>query len=124
MKRQGVVLNAREVREGRKLLKRARGVMPRALLSRGPAFAAQFARAVKMAAAPDGGIPPADVDVIIRAAYFGPAEAARMASEWEDWASEKEAQLVEWEIDSPFEWGAADSYRRLAAAIRVFACAH
>ena len=84
MKRQGIILNAREVRAGRRLLKRAAKddfmrKEARALLSRGPAFAARFAQAAKMTAY-YGTITDLNVAILIKAAA---GDAAQKAAEHE-----------------------------------------
>ena len=84
MKRQGVVLNAREVRAGRRWLKNAAKndfihKQAKALLSRGPAFAARFYRAAQMTAY-EGVVTGLNVDILIRAAT---GDAAQMAAEFE-----------------------------------------
>ena len=81
MKRQGNVLNAREVRAGRRLLKRAAkdayiSKQAKALLSRGPAFAARFYRAAQMTAAYYGVITDLNVDILIRAVTGNAAQKA------------------------------------------------
>ena len=81
MKRGTVVLNASEVRAGRRLLKRAAKddfmrKEARALLSRGPAFAARFYRAAQMTAAYYGVITGLNVDILIRAVTGNAAQAA------------------------------------------------
>ena len=85
MKRQGTVLNAREVRAGRKLLRAAKKAsyltkQAGALLSRGPAFAVQFYRAANMAAY-EGTITGLITALLIKAAY-DPAEADKLAAEY------------------------------------------
>ena len=85
MKRQGIILNAREVRAGRRLLKRAAKddfmrKEARALLSRGPAFAARFYRAAQMTAAYYGVVTDLNAAILIRAVT---GDAAQMASEFE-----------------------------------------
>ena len=84
MKRQGVVLNAREVRAGRRLLKKAAkddfiSKQARALLSRGPVFAVRFYRAAQMTAY-YGTVTDLNVDILIRAAT---GDAAQKAAEHE-----------------------------------------
>lgn len=117
MKRNGKVLNAQQVKEGRALIRwGAAGVLPRALLGRGPAFAAQFAKIANMVD-PDGFITKTEVCMLIRAAYFGPAEAEKMASELEEMAAEREANrppYAAWTYDAE-----TAACRRLAAAIRA-----
>ena len=125
MRRQGVVLNARDVRRGRQLIRwaaesAALAPQARALLGRGPEFAAQFAEAARLAD-PDGFISGTFVHEMVRAAYFGPTEAERMASEWEEAAWEREAESLH-----PLDWGTdeiAASWRRLASAIRYIGSA-
>lgn len=84
MKRQGAVLNAREVRAGRRLLKKAAkddyiSKQAKALLGRGPAFAAHFHRAAQMTAY-YGVVTGLNVAILIRAAT---GNAAQMAAEHE-----------------------------------------
>lgn len=130
MKR-GQVLNARQVREGRSLLRwGAAGMnwakgegrdalmeMSRALLGRGAAFAAAFARAANLAAGEDGCLTQTAVSAAIRAAFMGSEEAERMASEWEAIADERDASRpwnAGWTYDAETE-----SCLRIAAAIRA-----
>ena len=84
MKRQGNVLNAREVRAGRRMLKRAAKAphiakQAKALLGRGPAFAARFYRAAQMTAY-EGIITGLNVAILVDAVT---GNAAQMASEFE-----------------------------------------
>ena len=84
MKRQGIVLNAHEVRAGRRLLKKAAKndfmrKEARALLSRGPAFATRFYRAAQMTAY-YGVVTDLNVDILIRAVT---GNTAQMAAEHE-----------------------------------------
>lgn len=131
MKRGGKVLNARQVREGRNLLRWGAAGMnfapgegrdalmdqARALLGRGAAFAAEFARAAQLAAGEDGGLTQTSVAAAIRAAFMGKKEAEKMASEWEALAAERDANRhwnAGWTYDAETE-----SYLRIAAAIRA-----
>ena len=86
MKRQGIVLNAREVRAGRRLLKAAAKSsfiqkQAKALLGRGPAFAARFYRAAQMTAAHYGIVTDLNTAILVRAAA---GNAAQMAAEFEN----------------------------------------
>ena len=86
MKRNGVVLNAREVRTGRRLLRQVQEIpslakQASALLGRGPAFAARFAKAAEMTAY-EGVISDVTAALIVKAAA-NETEASRLAAEHE-----------------------------------------
>ena len=86
MKRNGVVLNAREVRAGRRLLRQVKEIpslakQASALLRRGPAFAARFAKAAEMVAY-EGMIPDLEVAFLAKAAADR-AEAVRLIAEYD-----------------------------------------
>lgn len=119
MKRNGKVLNAREVRVGRKLLRcaaerRTLTEQAKALLGRGSEFAARFARAAQMT----GCVTPSDLALLVLAAHDGEPEATRIASELESIAQFREVNQPPEEWD---DYEEAEACRRLAAAIRVVA---
>ena len=124
MKRQGVILNARQVKEGRRLLRQAAGrltlaTQARALLARGPAFAAKFAEAAKMAA-PNRLVDGSDIALLVLAAYDGEHEANRIASELKEAARKRQIDrhpCEDWSYDAETEacYNLADAIRYIGS---------